>query len=73
MTAEFIHRISDSRQKALCQDKFWEMLSNGEMDIERAAACVTWWSTKGGKELVLFGERPEDLFEMSGAVQETKL
>lgn len=25
------------------------------MDVERAHYCVTWWSTKGGREMVLFG------------------
>lgn len=28
------------------------------MDVERAYLCVTWWSTRGGRELVLFGEKP---------------
>jgi hypothetical protein len=25
------------------------------MDVDRAHCCVTWWSTRGGRELVLFG------------------
>lgn len=37
----------------------WEALSGGEMDVERAGFCVTWWSTFGGRELVLFGEESE--------------
>lgn len=72
ITADFIHKLNEPAQKALCQEKFWDMLSNGEMDVERAATCVAWWSTRGGKELVLFGERPEEMFEMSGGIDEAK-
>jgi hypothetical protein len=39
----------------VCVDRFWEALSGGEMDVDRAHCCVTWWSTRGGRELVLFG------------------
>ena len=42
------------------------------MDVDRAHYCVTWWSTKGGHELVLFGgeqQEPEGAY-MSGALGE---
>lgn len=39
-----------------CIERFWEVLSNGEMDVERANFCVIWWSSRGGRELLLFGE-----------------
>jgi hypothetical protein len=45
--------------KKTCQERMWEALSGGEMDVERASYCVTWWSTFGGRELVLFGEENE--------------
>lgn len=41
-------------------ERFWDSLSSGEMDVERAYFCVTWWSTRGGRELVLFGEEPRN-------------
>lgn len=43
-----------------CIERFWEVLSNGEMDVERASFCVAWWSTHGGRELLLFGEHDYD-------------
>jgi hypothetical protein len=58
----------------VCVDRFWEALSSGEMDVDRAHCCVTWWSTRGGRELVLFGSESssEQVAEngpyMSGAV-----
>ena len=56
----------------ICVDRFWDVLSSGEMDVDRAHYCVTWWSTKGGRELVLFGgeqQEPEGAY-MSGALGE---
>ena len=47
--------IHDSGMREHCIERFWEALSSGEMDVERAYYCVTWWSTKGGREMVLFG------------------
>ena len=64
--------------RAVCVERLWEALSNGEMDVDRAHYCVTWWSTQGGRELVLFGAEPgattgpeeTDVPLMSGAVGE---
>lgn len=42
--------------RKVCQERFWDALSSGEMDVERANFCVTWWSTRGGREMVLFGD-----------------
>ncbi len=39
-----------------CLQRFWEVLSSGEMDVDRAQVCVAWWTTRGGRELLLFGE-----------------
>ncbi|KAI9767918.1 MAG: hypothetical protein M1840_005411 [Geoglossum simile] len=35
------------------RERFWEVLSSGEMDVERAGVCVVWWGTRGGREKVL--------------------
>jgi hypothetical protein len=74
--ADLLYRINNKPQRALCQQKFWETLSNGDMDVDRAATCVTWWNHRGGREQVMLGEMPDELEEMtmSGALQqESKL
>lgn len=58
ITARLINEVRDSEMRTTCVERFWEALSNGEMDVERAHYCVIWWSTKGGRELVLFGAEP---------------
>ena len=47
---------SDAMLQA-CRQRFWEVLSSGELDVERAEVCVAWWNTKGGRDLVLFGSQ----------------
>jgi hypothetical protein len=76
LTAELVGQITDSAMRQHCQERFWESLSSGEMDVERAALSVAWWTSRGGREMVLFGdEQPtEDEFLMSGALlSESKL
>jgi len=58
LTAELINTIADRTMRHACVDRFWEALSVGEMDVDRAHCCVNWWSTQGGRELVLFGAEP---------------
>ncbi|KAJ5117177.1 hypothetical protein N7526_011286 [Penicillium atrosanguineum] len=55
LTAELINAIPDPAMRQACVDRFWEALSGGEMDVDRAHCCVAWWSTRGGRELLLFG------------------
>ena len=75
LTAELLHRIRLPGQRQQCQRRLWETLSNGEMDVERSAACVAWWTSRGGREHIMFGEQPEDQqYAMSGAlISEGKL
>jgi hypothetical protein len=76
LTAELVAQITDSSTRQRCQERFWESLSSGEMDVERAGLCVAWWTSRGGRETVLYGdEQPaEDEFLMSGALlSESKL
>lgn len=42
--------------RKFCVERFWDAVSGGEMDVDRANFCVMWWSTRGGRELVLFGD-----------------
>ncbi|KAL3457510.1 hypothetical protein BJX64DRAFT_17699 [Aspergillus heterothallicus] len=55
LTANLINTIPAPEMRKICVERFWDALSNGEMDVERAHYCVTWWSTKGGRDLILFG------------------
>ncbi|KAJ5140712.1 hypothetical protein N7448_004120 [Penicillium atrosanguineum] len=54
-SSELINAIPDPAMRQACVDRFWEALSGGEMDVDRAHCCVAWWSTRGGRELLLFG------------------
>lgn len=49
-----------------CRQRFWEVFSNGEMDVDRAALCVSWWSTRGGRDLVLQDPKDEEGSYMGG-------
>ncbi|KAL1955092.1 hypothetical protein VTO42DRAFT_9026 [Malbranchea cinnamomea] len=59
ITAKLINMISDKAMRKVCVERFWDALSSGEMDVERANFCVMWWSTRGGREMVLFGEEQD--------------
>jgi hypothetical protein len=69
LAAQLINRIRDHRMKEVCQERLWDALSSGDMDVEKANFCVTWWSTRGGREMVLFGtEDNKQISYMSGAL-----
>ena len=71
VVADTLKLVEDHNMRHICKHRFWEVLSNGEMDVTRAAQCVAWWSTKGGRERVLYQdvERYDGPF-MSGALGE---
>ncbi|KAK4945690.1 hypothetical protein LTR10_015038 [Elasticomyces elasticus] len=70
VTADLLQKVKNPAQKQQCQQRLWNALSDGEMDVERAASCVAWWTSRGGREHVTFGEQPEDQeYLMSGALQ----
>ncbi|EAS35503.3 peroxisomal membrane protein Pex17 [Coccidioides immitis RS] len=69
LAAHLISQIEDRTMRSTCQERLWDALSSGEMDVERAYFCVTWWSTRGGREKVLFGaEEDVQVPYMSGAL-----
>ncbi|MCJ1436390.1 hypothetical protein MMC27_005769 [Xylographa pallens] len=71
LTADSLNGIHDPMMVKECRQRFWEVLSNGEMDVARAQICVQWWNTKGGRESVLHGkQRIDDGPFMSGALGE---
>ncbi|KAF9871705.1 peroxin 8 [Colletotrichum karsti] len=67
LTARTMNEISDPVLRQPVRDRFWEVLVSGEMDVERATIGVAWWTTKGGRELVL-GEQQVPV--MSGAIMD---
>lgn len=70
-TTEIINKISDPPQRSACQQWFWETLSTGKMDAERAAACVAWWNSRGGREHLLYNDQvDEEEHMMTGAIQQ---
>ncbi len=70
LTAELLHKVRHPGQRQQCQRRLWATLSNGEMDVERAALCVAWWTSRGGREHAMLGEQPEEQdYTMSGALQ----
>ncbi|CAF9933932.1 MAG: hypothetical protein ALECFALPRED_005795 [Alectoria fallacina] len=71
IVAEALNMIKDVDQLHTCRQRFWDVLSTGEVDVDRAALCVTWWGTSGGRDMVVFGKdhQIEGPF-MSGALGE---
>jgi len=73
LAAKLISRVRNTEMRAVCIQRLWEALSSGEMNHENAHFCVTWWSTRGGRELVLFDTETESSndLHMSGAIETT--
>ena len=77
ISADLLYKIPDETMREECKKRLWDILISGEMDPDRSQICVTWWSTRGGRDFVLYG--PEAMFEgpsddsngpyMSGALQ----
>jgi len=70
VAAGSLRSIQDPKQAESCKERFWEVLSNGEMDVDRASRCVTFWGTRGGRAIFMKQGAPF----MSGAlVEDSKL
>lgn len=71
LTATATQMVTDSAMREFCKKHFWEVLVGGEMDPERSQICVRWWTSRGGRESLLYGdEAPNDGYLMSGGVGE---
>ncbi|KAK4217922.1 putative PEX8 peroxisomal biogenesis factor 8 [Rhypophila decipiens] len=75
LTALALNEVADVAMRESAKRRFWDVLSSGEMDVERAAIGVSWWGAKGGRETVLFGADPrgghppaQEMYMMSGAI-----
>lgn len=70
LTAELLNQINDDGMRESVKARYWEVLVSGEMDAERSGVAVNWWTTRGGRDLVLFGRESldEQMGMMSGAL-----
>ncbi|KAG9240128.1 hypothetical protein BJ878DRAFT_528042 [Calycina marina] len=69
LTVDLLNAIDNEAMKQVCRARLWKVLESGDMDVERSAICVEWWSTRGGREKVLFGD-VEEPYLMSGGLGE---
>jgi hypothetical protein len=53
LAAELLNSMPEGEGKETVRKRFWDVLESGEMDVDRSAVCVAWWSTRGGREAVL--------------------
>lgn len=53
LSAALVHHIPDAAMRDSCRAHFWETLVSSEMNAERSHLCVAWWTTKGGREMLL--------------------
>ncbi|KAK0780016.1 hypothetical protein LTR91_020690 [Friedmanniomyces endolithicus] len=70
LAAGLMNHVADASIKERCKEHFWSVLMDGEMSSHRSQACAAWWSTGGGRDMVLFGHErgEEEVLEMSGAL-----
>lgn len=70
LCAQLLNTIHDHEMRDAVKARLWEVLVSGEMDAERSGVAVAWWTTRGGREMVLYGREGanEDVTMMSGAL-----
>lgn len=56
---ELVNSIEDPTMRHHCREHFWQTLMGGEMDPGRSELCHAWWSTEGGREMLLFDRAAE--------------
>ncbi|GAW22238.1 hypothetical protein ANO14919_117740 [Xylariales sp. No.14919] len=65
--AEASNAILDPQMRNIARRRLWEVLANGELDVDRAMTGVTWWGTCGQDMIDGTGNNQRDLM-MSGAL-----
>lgn len=71
LCAQLLNRLHDRDMRGVVQARLWEVLVSGEMDAERSRVAVAWWTTRGGRDTVLYGSDDRGSDEqtlMSGAL-----
>ncbi|KAI0528052.1 hypothetical protein F5B22DRAFT_17472 [Xylaria bambusicola] len=66
--AEASIAIADPQMRDFARHRLWEVLANGELDVDRAVVGVTWWGTQGGREIVTGAGNGQGEMMMSGAL-----
>ena len=66
LVAESLADVRDDAGLQICRQRFWEILTSGELDVNRAAVSMAWWTTGGGCEKAIQGRYPT--FESSAAL-----
>ena len=64
IAAESLNFLVETSMKHKCRQRLWEVLTNGEMDIGQATVCVAWWTTQGGRNMIL--QTPEGEAQVMG-------
>ena len=77
LTASLVNRIPDLPVRDRSRSHFWDVIVGGDMDPERSQVCVTWWTSEGGRELLLYGgmesSEADQQYLMSGGLNEEKM
>lgn len=55
VTAASLSAVPGEYHKTMCQARFWEMISSGELNPDHAVIAINWWTTKRGREVVMNG------------------
>ncbi len=53
IAAQTVMALKDVAMRKTCEQRFWEVLISGEMDVDRAALCHSWWTSRGRREFRL--------------------
>lgn len=77
IVATLLNHVMDPAVRDHCKRHFWDTLVGGEMDPERSQVCVVWWTSRGGREIVLYDDQTEQNpgdaeYMMTGALSEDK-
>ncbi|TGJ87688.1 hypothetical protein E0Z10_g1055 [Xylaria hypoxylon] len=70
--AEASNAILDPRMRDVARRRLWEVLANGELDVDRAIAGVRWWGTQGGRDMINGTGNDQMDFMMSGALVQSE-
>ncbi|CAI4217916.1 unnamed protein product [Parascedosporium putredinis] len=70
LTAETVAQIADRELRLPVRNRLWEVLESGELDVGRSSLALSWWYSRGGRELMLRAAGPPQApaYVMSGAL-----
>ncbi|KAL9089504.1 MAG: hypothetical protein Q9159_002544 [Coniocarpon cinnabarinum] len=68
LVADSIGYVKVENERDKCRERFWDCISNGEMDVERAGLCVMWWGELRGRERLWGAAEGREEAMMSGAL-----